>query len=249
MSNQRLSKRIFNICMVCVMIVVIIFIAMMLMLNYNVNGESNMPFSISKISIISTVNGQRVDNNDAKWALDAIENNDIYIYIEKNDNYTKQEMISSIELNNFNIIKSPDRGNLKFYKPTIDTASLFKNSNDLEFDKIIFKGASSTDTRKLEISNQGGTLAFRCAINDIGTYISNEEDELNYSHLLNKLNVNYDNLYSQISFDMLITLHSKKIFKAENIVIELPNDGIVSNGTVGKENLIFNEIVFKRVEK
>lgn len=249
MSNQRLSKRIFNICMVCVIIIIIIFISMILMLNYNVNGESNMPFSVSKISIISTVNGQDVDIIENRWALDVMENNDIYIYIEKNDNYTKQETISSVELSNFNIVKSPNRGSLKFYKPTVDATSLFKNSNDLEFNKIIFNGTSSTDTRNLEISNQGGTLAFRCAINDLGTYKSNEEDELNYSNLLNKLNINYDDLYSKISFDMIITLHSKKVFKAENIVIEIPNDGVVSDGTVGKEYTKLNDIVFKRIEK
>ena len=63
MASQRLSKKMFNICIVCIIIVVIIFIAIMLILNYDVNGEANMPFEVSKISVISTVDGKDVENS------------------------------------------------------------------------------------------------------------------------------------------------------------------------------------------
>ena len=54
----------------------------MLILNYDEKGETNMPFKVSKISIVSTVNGQDVENSEAKWDINVIQNNDVYIYIE-----------------------------------------------------------------------------------------------------------------------------------------------------------------------
>ena len=87
MANQRYSKKILNICIVGIIIIAIIFTAVMLILNYDENGETNMPFEISKILVVSTVNGQDVENSDAKWDINVIQNNDVYIYIEKNDEY------------------------------------------------------------------------------------------------------------------------------------------------------------------
>ena len=98
MENQRFSKKILNICIICIIIVAIIFTAVMLVLNYDENGETNMPFKISKISIVSTVNGQDVENPEAKWDINVIQNNDIYVYIEKNNEYKKQEIIKSVKL-------------------------------------------------------------------------------------------------------------------------------------------------------
>ena len=43
--------------------------------------RENMPFSISKISIISTVDGQDVENSEHKWEKIVNQNNDIYIYV------------------------------------------------------------------------------------------------------------------------------------------------------------------------
>lgn len=107
MAKQRFSRKILNICIVCIIIIGIIFTAMMLILNYDENGETNMPFKISKISIVSTVNGQDVENSDAKWNINVIQNNDVYIYVEKNDEYKKQETIKSIKLDNITILKKP----------------------------------------------------------------------------------------------------------------------------------------------
>lgn len=155
MVKQRLSIKMLHICIVCVIIVAIIFIAMMFILNYDVNGETNMPFLISKISTISTVDGKDVENSDYKWSLDVIQNNDIYIYIEKNEQYKKQETIANVLLDNFNIKQTPSIGEIKIYKPTINENSIFQNSDENLAEKIQFTGSKSTDTRNLEISNQG----------------------------------------------------------------------------------------------
>ena len=39
----------------------------MIFLNYDKNGESNMPFELSKISVISTGDAQDVEDNKNKW--------------------------------------------------------------------------------------------------------------------------------------------------------------------------------------
>ena len=47
----------FHICMIIVIIVVILFVVGLLVLRYSVEGETNMPFDLSKIVIISTQEG------------------------------------------------------------------------------------------------------------------------------------------------------------------------------------------------
>ena len=155
MAKQRLSIKILHICIICVIIVAIIFIAMMFILNYDVNGETNMPFQISKISVISTVDGKDAEGSENKWNINVIQNNDVYVYIEKNDEYKKQETISSVKLDNFNVIQTPTIGELKIYKPTVSETSIFQNSDENLAEEIEFIGSKSTDARNLQISNQG----------------------------------------------------------------------------------------------
>ena len=91
-------------------------------------------------------------------------------------------------------------------------------------------------------------MTFRCANNNIGTYMSNDDEEINYNNLISKLNIDENSLVSRIKFNITITLNSGKIFKAENVEIQSPNEGIKENGTVGHEYLDLQSIVFKRIE-
>ena len=248
MANQRFSKKILNICIICIIIVAIIFTAVMLVLNYDEKGETNMPFQVSKISIVSTVNGQDVENSEAKWDINVIQNNDVYIYIEKNDEYKKQETIKSVKIENITIAENPMVGEIKIYKPISNDAVLFENKDENIVNELEYKGAKSTDAKKLEISNQGGVLIFRCANNNIGTYTSNDDAEINYNNLLNKLNIDESSLISRIKFNIEITLNSGRVFRADNVEIQIPNEGISESGTVGHEYLDLQSIVFKRIE-
>lgn len=246
MSNQKLSKRTLNICIVFVIIVMIIFISIMFILNYNEHGETDMPFKVSKISIISTTDGQDLENQDFRWALDIFQNNDINIYIEKNTKHQKQETIKYVKLNNFTIKKHPNVGELKFFKPIDDVVTLFKNSDENQFESLEFTGSQTTNSKKLEISNQGGIIRFRCANLNIATYTSNDDEIINYKDLLKKVNLNEADLNAEFSFDMEISLDSGKNFKAEGINIKIPNENIVNEGTVGYEYTNLEDIVFKR---
>lgn len=248
MANQRFSIKILNICIICIIIIAIIFTAVMLILNYDEKGETNMPFKVSKISIVSTVNGQDVENSEAKWDINVIQNNDVYIYIEKNDEYKKQETIKSVKLENITIAEKPEIGEIKIYKPISNDTVLFENKDENVVNELEYKGTKLTDAKKLQISNQGGVLIFRCANNNIGTYTSNDDAEINYNNLISKLNISENSLISKIKFNITITLNSGKVFRADDVEIQVPNDGIANNGTVGHEYTELQSIVFKRIE-
>ena len=81
--RQILDTKQFHICMVILIIVTILCAVGLITLKYNVEGESNLPFELSKITVISTIEGN--DNEDAnnKWNLTVNQNNDIYLYIKK----------------------------------------------------------------------------------------------------------------------------------------------------------------------
>lgn len=245
---QIISKKIIHLCIIIVIIVAIIFTALMFALKYNESGEINMPFKVSKIGIISTVDAQDVDNNKKKWSLEVNQDNDIYIYIEKNEEYEKTETIKNVTINNINITKAPTKGNITIYKPSSEsTVSMFKNMKDNEATQIDFKGEKKTDIKNLQISNQGGIVAFRCANNNLGIYTSDYGKEVNYDSLLQKLKINNEELKSSIEFDITIELNSNKSFNA-TFSVDFPADNIVEKGKTEFEITDLDDIVFKRNE-
>ena len=248
MSKQALSKKVIHICIISIIIIGIAFTALMFILKYDETGEINMPFMVNKISVISTVDGQDVENPQAKWDLRVNQNNDIYIYIEKNNNYNKTETISTVKIDNLRVEKNSNVGEIKFYRQSQDEKQLYKNIEENVFESLEYKGSKSSNSKKLEISNQGGIIEFRCANNNIGVYKSDEDSEINHEELLKKININEEDLYGNIYFDLTIKLDSGKIFKAESIKITIPNSDLILNGKVGKEHDFTEKIIFKRIK-
>ncbi len=249
MSKQALSKKMIHICIIVALIICILFTAILFILKYDEKGEINMPFLISKISIISTADGQDVENSEHKWEKKVNQNNDIYIYMEKNPQYEKTETISSVVLENFQIEKNSNIGEIKLYKQCQDEKILYKNTDEFLFENLEYKGAKESNSKKLEISNQGGIIEFRCANNNIGTYISNDDTEINYEELLKKINLKEEDLNVNLYFDLIIRLDSGKSFKAESIEISVPNPDLINKGKVGKEIPYPEGIIFKRMTK
>ena len=85
-----MNKKYFHICVIISIIAVILFILGMVILRYNVEGETNMPFELKKVIIISSQEGIDKENSEYRWAYNLNQNNDVYIYLEKNENYDKQ---------------------------------------------------------------------------------------------------------------------------------------------------------------
>ena len=234
-------------CVVATIIIFILFVVGVVSLKYNVEGEGNPPFSLSKISIISNIEGTDVEDSQNKWNLKADQNNDIYLYIKKNENYKYTETISSVILNNFKVEEQPKIGNLQLFKPDSNLDSvIFKNNDDNKADSIEYTGDTDSSIKEMKISNQGGLIVFRYAVSDIGNYISNDDEQINHSELLKKLSVNNDDLKFKISFDITINLDSKKSYKA-NMSLDLPIGNVVDDGMQSTENNDLDSIIFKRI--
>ena len=245
---KRFTKtKMFHLCMVIVIIAVILFAVGIIALRYAVEGETNMPFELSKITVISSSEGKDKVVEASKWAFDINQNNDIYLYIEKNDNSNKQEIIKEIEINNINVEKNTEKGEMKIYKPTTaEEATIFSNKEENEIQSIIYTGDLQSDLKQQKVSNQGGIIAFRYGLNNVSEYLSQEE-EINHSELLKKSNVTEEDLKAKLIFDIIIRLESGKEYKA-SISLDVPVEGIVEKGTTSIEKTDLSDVVFKRIK-
>ena len=244
---RNLNKKIFHIIMIIAIIFVILCVAGILILRYQVEGESNLPFKITKISIVESVEGNAIQGATEKWNLNVNQNNDIYIYIEKNSNYGKTEIIEDVQISNIKTNKENEKGELKLYKPVTDEKRMFINSQENEITEIAYKGELQSNIKEQKISNQGGIVAFRYGINNISQYISETDEQIDHSQLLKLTNVTQADLKTKLTFDLTIKLTDGKKYLA-TINLDVPADEIIEKGTVGKEITELEDIVFKRIE-
>lgn len=234
----------FHICMIIVIIVVILFIVGMLVLRYSVEGETNMPFNLSKITIISTQEGVDDGQTNTRWSFDVHQLNDIYVYIDKNDAYDKTEIIKSVRVDNFQT-EAKNADNIKLYKPDATEENLIFQFNDEDIiQSLEYTGDVESDLKNLKISNQGGIIAFRCSNNNVAKYQSDEE-EINHSELLKKAGVTEEDLKVNLTFQLTITLESGKEYQAE-IKTELPIGNVIEEGNTSTEITDLKDVVFKR---
>ena len=245
--QQIINTKQFHIMMVLFIIFAILFVRGVTSLKYNVEGEGNLPFYVSKISIISNVEGNDIEDSTNKWNLQVNQNNDIYVYIEKNDQYNKTEIIESVKIDNIKINKENNTGKVKIYKPVIDEKRMFINKVENEVNEIIYNGDLESNVKEQKISNQGGKVAFRYAINNVSQYISENDSEIDHSKLLKLTNIKPEDLQTKISFDITIKLKSGKIYQT-TIELDIPSQDIIEEGTKGKEITDLNNIIFKRIE-
>ena len=244
--RNLVNKRYFHVCMTILIIVVILFIVGMLILRYNVEGETNMPFNLTKITVISSSEGIDKDAGENKWAFDIYQNNDIYIYIDKNENYKETEAIKNIVIDNFTI-EGQMKDNIKIYKPEFEEENvIFKYSEKNKVDRLEYIGELINDIKTMQVSNQGGIIAFRCSNDNLTEYRS-DEDTINHNELLKKANITNESLKFNLKFDLSIILENGKEFKT-NVELNLPVDDVVNNGVTSKEFTDMSKFVFKRIK-
>ncbi len=242
------SNKMFHLVVIIVIIVAILFFLGITILKYNVEGETNMPFVLSKISIISQSLGTDKTVEGMRWAFDVNETNDIYLYIDKNEGNNQEELIKSVKIDSMNVNTAPTVGQTNFYKPDVTDVNLFfKDSAENVINSLEYAGDVESDIKNLKISNQGGIVAFRYSINNVAEYTSNDDEQIEHKDLLNKAGVDYNNLKSNISFDLTINLESGKVFKS-NINLDLPLDNVVQEGVVSKEITDVEQFIFKRIQ-
>ena len=84
--KRFIHTKMFHVSLLIFIVVMILFISGFVILRYQVEGEGNMPFKLTKITVISSQGGTDKQKEGFKWAFDLNQNNDIYMYIEKNQN-------------------------------------------------------------------------------------------------------------------------------------------------------------------
>ena len=243
--KELTQSKIFHICMIIVIITIIVFIAGMLVLRYNVTGEVNMPFTLKKIAIISSQEGSDDGQTDTKWSFDIYQANDLYLYIEKNNNYKKTELISEVKIDNFTI-EAQNTDNIKIYKPDAQEENvIFKYKEENIVQDLVYTTDTQANLKNLKISNQGGVIAFRCSNNNIAKYKSDEE-EINHNELLKKANIKNEDIEIKITFNLTIILEDGKKYAA-TISTKLPSGDVVENGNTSEEITDLKDVVFKRI--
>lgn len=244
MEKIKFLKKYFVIFIIAMIAIVVLSI----IVKYQVEGEKNIPFQVSKIMVISNANGIQKEDAQSKWDLKLIQNNDIYLDIVKNKNYGKDEIIDKIILDNFKIGKDPQKGSIVFYGPQSFNNGVYENKEEYEIkDNLEYVGNDEkSDIKNLQISNQGGLILFRVVNKDLGEYTSQEDEEIRHDGtLLGKVGINNEELKFEIEFDLRIELKSEKKYKA-HVELEIPTGNIIQEGTTNYQKNSMQELVFKR---
>ena len=228
-------------------IIVTFGVAITIMLKYSQEGETNMPFNLSEIIVVSSAEGITKSENpqNYKWNLDIMQYNDIYLHIEKNENYNKNAYIESISLENFSFTE-PQVGNTRIYMPNSTDGGLFTFDDEYLINRVLtYNGAKNSNTKTLEVSSQGGNVLFRAANTEVGEYISNDDAEIAHNGtLINKTGVSIEDLKYSISFDIVIDTNIATYRGRVNL--ELPVGDILIEGTSQLDEKNCSNIVFKR---
>ena len=109
MENRKKEK--IKACIAIALIVLAILTIGIISMKYYVEGELNMSFTLSKITIVSTAEGVENEGTEEKWNLSIFQNNDIYFSIEKNEKIKDESMIESISIENIKVTQAPQKRN------------------------------------------------------------------------------------------------------------------------------------------
>lgn len=250
MINLKRKNRIIHIYIISAILIIALSTVFFIMYKYNIEGERNLPFNITKLIVISSAETENFEKQESIYQADVIQKNDIYIAIEKNQNYKKTDAIKEITFNNFKILEQSKIGKLNFYRTTTEGTKTFEyTENYLINNEIKYIGGKETNLQEeqMTIANQCGLLKISATIEDLGklTYTENENITSD-GRLLNKLNLKSEDIKTKISFDVIMKLSSGNTFKT-TITLDLPTGDIVNEGVSTTENNNLEKLVFKRV--
>lgn len=247
MMEKERKKRVLKKYIFIIFLLIAISVSILLMVRYNVEGEKRLPIELDKLIIKSSLNAKS-EEGEALWNLNIEQNNDIYIYFKNNEKFN--EKIESIQINNIKIEKAKEIGNTKILLPTSnDIKTLYKNSTQDYSEKEIEYIADTTDNmEKQEFCQNGGMIAFRVSNQNLGQYISNEDEEIQYNgQLLEKANIKEEDIKQKVTMDIILKVNEKEKYKG-TLTIDLPANDFKEKGTTDKTITDFSNIIFKRSE-
>ena len=226
-------------------LIMIILIASLLMFRYHVEGETNLPFELKKINVISTAESRITQDEEDTHYAEILQKNDISFVIEKNSEYKKEELIKKVSFENFQAVKTNEDMVVEIYKPTT-TINTYNYSEKYKTQKLEYVGGQSTNTETLQINNQGGVIGFSIASGNLGEYIYPKNERVPIDgRLLEKAGIKAEDMNFKITFDLIIETESNHKFKA-NITLDLPTGNILQDGVGSLEDTELTNVIFKR---
>ena len=244
--SELKGKKIVHICVILGIIVLILIIAGIIMLRYQVEGETNLPFELTKMIVVSTAESNEIEAAaDTKWNFSVNQYNDIYLEIQKNDEYTKNTNIKNITFENFVIEKNSGAENIKLYRANSE-GKVVEDEAHLVGNSLTYKGEKETNLDELKISNQGSIILLRSVNQNVCEVRSNDEEIVHDGTLLAKGNANSEDLNYKLSFDVVIET-SRDIKYKGTISIELPTGDVQTQGKTQLEKTDFSDVIFKRM--
>ncbi len=228
---------------IIIIAVIILTIVGIILLKYHVEGETDLPYTIKQMVIISSANGKNEITEENKWNVDVYQNTDIYFDIERNDEHKWAESIKNVTIENIQINKE----DLKPYMPSNEGEENFTyTDNNIIEDKIIYEVDKNKDLKNKKITTEGGIIAISFCNSNIGKYVGNE-DKITYDGtLLKKLGLTFEDIKTIIKFDLIVETEAGKKYKAE-IDLDIPKEDITEIGISKITDTELKTIVFKRI--
>ncbi len=243
------KKKIITIALFTSMVMILLAIVVVLLLKYNVEGETNLPFELKNILLISTADAEENDNPDKRWDLSILQNNDIYLEVKKNNKYRGNEELKNIVIQNIQYDTKPEVGTPCIFKPSKegDFTYIYTDENKVDDGTLEYTVTGSNNIKNMELASNGGIITFSSCSTNLAQYQSDDDTEIKYDgSLLEKSNISESQLKYRLSFDVVIETVSGKKYKA-TVSLDLPLDNITKGGTVKKEIKEKDKIIFKRI--
>lgn len=250
MVNKKVQRIKFIVAVIVVICVIIgIYIRIKI---YNQNGEKNMPYTVSKIIVVSTASKYEKDgegstpSTDSMWNFDIVQNNDVYIEIANNTTY--DEKIKDITIDNIQILEAPKVGNIKVFMPnSLDGARYTYTDQYQVSGSLTYRGSDESSYKNLQINRNGGKLSISFTNKNLQKYTSGEDTEVTYDgRMLSKQGLTSEDVKSKVAFDLIINLDDERKYSGR-IELDLNCEGIVENGISEKEITDFSNVIFKRI--
>jgi len=231
---------------------IILIIIVGIMLKYQVEGEKNLPFYLSEMSVISTAEGIEQEETEGEewWSnLTIHQNNDIYLKIEKDEEYSKGQTIQKVAIENLQVTKAPQKGTVQAYMPNSTEGRKFVYDDQYRFsNSLTYQASLKTDQKDLKIGNQGGVIKFRISNMNLGTYQSKEEGDLIHNGtILKKIDTKTEEVQFDVSFTLAIYMQNK-VYRT-NIQLTLPTGDVAEEGITHIEKKDFSDLIYKRYRK
>ncbi len=180
------------------------------------------------------------------WKKKVIQTNDVYIYLDKNTEYDKDEFIKNVRIENIKILKNVNIGKIQVYMPNSLDDAVYKYINEfLVNSSLTYKGANADNKKALEVGNQGGCVCISFANVGLDVFKSNDNIQLQQgAYILQNMNILNEDLKFKVCFDLVIEVSDKSY--RTNISLDMPVEDIVGKKETHQEIVDFKDNIFKR---